>query len=346
MNNDIAAMLAADERQLQAQDEQQGREYLQYLLDLSADTADTRFLFNIGGVSTIPAGELIGIKGRAKMGKSQFAYYLAGVMLAGEQRGNVSPLVKQGKILVFDTEQSRASLQKCCRRALQLAGRTMSANYADFRPFTMRSLTPEERRQSIAQAIATELPDVVVIDGIRDLLHNFNDLNESSDVIQWLLTLTAEHGCTILCVLHQNKAKDDGNMRGHLGTELLNKLTDCFEVDKKDGRFTATCTDSRNVPCPDISFIIDGDGCFKCEVGQAVGNEKEAKMRCSLELCFNGHSELRYNDLVEAYRLEGAVSTATAKNHIRQAKAAGMLQVKNGAYVLIPQKTENIGVLQ
>ncbi|EJX06901.1 hypothetical protein EVA_04985, partial [gut metagenome] len=26
-------------------------------------------------------------------------------------------------------------------------------------------------------------------------------------------------------------------MRGHLGTELLNKLTDCFEVSKKDGKF-------------------------------------------------------------------------------------------------------------
>ena len=330
-------MLAADDRQLQAQDEQQGQEYLHYLLDLSADTADTRFLFNIGGVSTIPAGELIGIKGRAKMGKSQFAYYLAGVMLAGEQRGNVSPLVKQGKILVFDTEQSRASLQKCCRRALQLAGRAMSANYDDFMPFTMRSLTPEERRQSIAQAIATEHPDVVVIDGIRDLLHNFNDLNESSDVIQWLLTLTAEHGCTILCVLHQNKAKDDGNMRGHLGTELLNKLTDCFEVDKKDGCFTVTCTDSRNVPCPDVSFTIDIGGCFKCEIGQAVGNEREAKMRHALELCFSKQAALRYGDLVAAYTLEAAVTDRTAKSHIKEAKAKDFISVQNGHYSLSPK---------
>lgn len=339
-------MLAADERQLQAQAEQTGREYLEDLLDLSAGIADTRFLFNIGGVPTIPEGELIGIKGRAKMGKSQFAYYLAGVMLAGEQRGNVSPLVKQGMILVFDTEQSRASLQKCCRRALQLAERTPTTNYADFKPFTLRSRTPEERRLRIAQAIAAEHPGMVIIDGIRDLLHNFNDLDESSDLIQWLLTLTAEHGCTILCVLHQNKAKDDGNMRGHLGTELLNKLTDCFEVSKENGCFTVICTDSRNMPCPDVSFSIDSDGCFRCGNNNVVGNEKEARMRRALELCFSEHSELRYNDLVGAYRLEGAVSEPTAKNHIRQAKEAGMLQAKNGAYVLIPQKAENIGILQ
>ncbi len=340
MSNDMAAMLAADERRLQEQAEQQEREYLQYLLDLSTDTADTRFLFSIGGVPTIPAGELIGIKGRAKMGKSQFAYYLAGAMLAGEQRGNVTPIIKQGKVLVFDTEQSRASLHKCCRRALRLAGRTSSANHADFMPFTMRSQTPEERRQYITQAISAEQPTMVVIDGIRDLLHNFNDLNESSEVIQWLLTLTAEQGCTILCVLHQNKARDDDNMRGHLGTELLNKLADCFEVRKKDGCFTVTCTDSRNIPCSDVSFTIDSEGCFKCGAIQADGNEREVKIRRVLELCFNKQPEMGYSELVAAYQVEAAVSCPTAKNHIRQAKEMGMLQTKNRAYVLIPKKQE------
>lgn len=338
MSSDIAAKIAADERQLQAQAEQQEREYLQDLLDLSTDTADTRFLFSIGGVPTIPTGELIGIKGKAKVGKSQFAYYLAGAMLAGEQRGNVTPIIKQGKVLVFDTEQSRASLQKCCRRALRLAGRTPSANHEDFMPFTMRSHTPEERRQRITQAIEAQRPSMVVIDGIRDLLHNFNDLNESSEVMQWLLTLTAEHGCTILCVLHQNKARDDDNMRGHLGTELLNKLTDCFEVRKNDGRFTVICTDSRNMPCPDVSFTIDSDGCFSCVTSQAVGNEKEERIRRALELCFGNQPEMGYNELVKTYHAEAAVSEPTAKNHIRQAKEMGMLQTKNGAYVLIPKK--------
>lgn len=37
MGNDIGAMIAADERKLQAQAEQQGREYLKYLLDLSVE---------------------------------------------------------------------------------------------------------------------------------------------------------------------------------------------------------------------------------------------------------------------------------------------------------------------
>ena len=101
----------------------------------------------------------------------------------------------------------------------------------------MRPLTIEERRKTIEDAIKEEKPDIIFIDGVRDLLQDFNSLEQSNELIQWLLSLTAEYGCTIVSVLHQNKSKEDGNMRGHLGTELLNKLTDCFEVSKKDESF-------------------------------------------------------------------------------------------------------------
>ena len=211
--------------------------YRNHILDLSLPTNEPRFLFSIGGVPTIPQGELIGIKGRAKMGKSQFEYYLIAVMLSGAYRGNVSPLQDRYKILLFDTEQSQVSLKKCCQRALKFAGLPTDKNDTRFLPFFMRPLSIEERRNVIADAVEAEKPDIVFIDGVRDLLQDFNSLEQSNDLIQWLLSLTAEHGCTIVSVLHQNKSKDDGNMRGHLGTELLNKLTDCFEVSKKDGKF-------------------------------------------------------------------------------------------------------------
>ena len=107
---------------------------------------------------------------------------------------------------------------------------------AIFHQSRQRPLTIEERRKTIEDAIKEEKPDIIFIDGVRDLLQDFNSLEQSNELIQWLLSLTAEYGCTIVSVLHQNKSKEDGNMRGHLGTELLNKLTDCFEVSKKDGK--------------------------------------------------------------------------------------------------------------
>ena len=296
-------------------------------------------MFSIGGVPTIPQGELVGIKGRAKMGKSQFEYYLIAVMLACASRGSVKPMQDRYKILLFDTEQSQVSLKKCCQRALNFAGLPTDKNDNRFLPFFMRPLSIEERRKVIADAVDAEKPDIVFIDGVRDLLQDFNSLDQSNDLIQWLLSLTAEHGCTIVSVLHQNKSKDDGNMRGHLGTELLNKLTDCFEVSKKDGKFLVTCTDSRNVPCGDLAFSISGEGNFQTEeaVSEDKNSARAAEIQRVLKLCFKDKVSMRYGELVEAYHLEAAVTDRTAKTHIKEAKDNDFISVQNGLYSLSPK---------
>lgn len=310
--------------------------YRNHILDLSLPTNEPKFMFSIGGVPTIPQGELVGIKGRAKMGKSQFEYYLIAVMLASVSRGSVKPMQDHYKILLFDTEQSQVSLKKCCQRALNFAGLPTDKNDNRFLPFFMRPLSIEERRKVIADAVGAEKPDIVFIDGVRDLLQDFNSLDQSNDLIQWLLSLTAEHGCTIVSVLHQNKAKDDGNMRGHLGSELLNKLTDCFEVSKKDGKFLVSCTDSRNVPCADLAFSIDAEGNFQPEEASSgdKSSARAAEIQRVLKLCFKDKPSMRYGELVEAYKLEAAVSDRTAQRAIKDAKEYDFLCVTEDSYTV------------
>ncbi|MBV8038870.1 AAA family ATPase [Bacteroides sp. AN502] len=313
--------------------------YKNYVLDLSLPINEPKFLFSIGGVPTIPLAELIGIKGRAKMGKSQFEYLLIAVMLTGLSRGNIRPLQANYKVLLFDTEQSQASLKKCCQRALKYAALPIDKNDARFIPFFMRPLSIDERKQTIENAVREEHPDIIFIDGVRDLLQDFNSLEQSGNLIQWLLHLTAEYGCTIVSVLHQNKAKDDGNMRGHLGTELLNKLTDCFEVVKKDGKFIVSCTDSRNIQCPDIAFSIDANGEFRDEV---IPDENKSLARVEeikrvLRTCFNTKSEMTYTELTKSYAMEAAVSERTAQRAIKEAKNNGFLNVKGDFYTIREQ---------
>lgn len=336
MGVNVLHELSAEQMKFKAEITEDKLKYRLHILDLSLPTNEPKFMFSIGGVPTIPQGELIGIKGRAKMGKSQFEYFLIAVMLAGVSRGSVKPLADRYKILLFDTEQSQASLKKCCQRALNFAGLPSDKNNECFLPFFMRPLSIEERRKVIADAVEAEKPDIVFIDGVRDLLQDFNSLEQSNDLIQWLLSLTAEHGCTIVSVLHQNKSKDDGNMRGHLGTELLNKLTDCFEVSKKDGKFLVTCTDSRNVPCGDLAFSINGEGNFQTE--EAIAEDKNsarvAEIQRVLRLCFHTKASMRYNELVETYSLEAAVSERTAQRAIKEAKEHNFLCVSGDSYTV------------
>lgn len=321
--------LAVEQARFQTEVRNGNEKYKSHVLDLTLPTSEPKYLFSIGGVPTIPAGELIGVKGRAKMGKSQFEYILIATMLAGISRGEVKPLQDRYKILLFDTEQSKVSLKKCCQRALRYAGLPIDKNDVRFLPFFMRPLSIEERKQTIADAVREEHPDIIFIDGARDLLQDFNNLTESNDLIQWLMQLTAEYGCTIVSVLHQNKSKDDGNMRGHLGTELLNKLTDCFEVSKKDGKFIVTCSDSRNVQCADFSFSIDAEGNFREEISvkEEKGLEFAKEIQDTLRLCFAKQEAYGRNELIRAYSLESAKSESTAKRRVEIAKTQGFIQV-------------------
>lgn len=339
MGVNVLQELSTEQAKFKAKITEDRFKYKNHVLDLSQPINEPKFLFSIGNIPSIPAGELIGIKGRAKQGKSQWEYILISVMLAGISKGEIKPLQPHYKVLLFDTEQSQASLKKCCQRALKFAGLPTDKNDVRFMPFFMRPLSIEERKRVIEDAIKEEKPDIVFIDGVRDLLQDFNSLEQSNDLIQWLLHLTAEYGCTIVSVLHQNKSKDDGNMRGHLGTELLNKLTDCFEVSKKDGKFLVTCTDSRNVPCADFAFSIDADGNFQVE--ETTTENKDAaratEIQRVLNLCFEKRSQYGYRELVAAYALEAAASESTSKRRVEEAKKFDFLKVgSDGRYQLNP----------
>lgn len=310
--------------------------YKQHILDLTQPIVDAEFLFSIGNIATIPEGELIAITGQAKQGKSQFEYYLIATMLGGRSLGGVSPLLESYKVLLFDTEQSQANLQKCCQRALRFADIPDNNNDVRFIPFFLRPLKIDERLKVIEEAIKTEKPNIVFIDGIRDLLNDFNDIRESNNLIQKLLRWITEYRCTIVCVLHQNK-NNSREMRGHLGTELLNKVTDCFEVSKKSGVFTVSCTASRNVPCPALAFSINGEGDFCVEdVFVEVDRRtaaKEEKERVFQE-CFSDTTELRYGVLQDAYVRISGKSKKTAERAIKSAVENGFLLKRDEVYSL------------
>lgn len=205
-----------------------------------------------------------------------------------------------------------------------------------FIPFFLRPLTIDERLKVIEEVIKTEKPNIVFIDGIRDLLNDFNDIRESNNLIQKLLRWITEYRCTIVCVLHQNK-NNSREMRGHLGTELLNKVTDCFEVRKKGGVFTVSCTASRNAPCPDLAFSINEKGDFCIEDIPVKNDEKNVaneKWKRGLRECFSEHQSMTYTELINAYMQQGDIGKSTAKSHIKEAKEEGFLSLSNKLYCI------------
>lgn len=138
-------------------------------------------------------------------------------------------------------------------------------------PKTEKQSSNKERWRLIKMAIEAKDPDVVFIDGMRDLINDFNDLAESADIITEMMSLASQRNMCIWNVLHMNPRPgndDESKMRGHAGTELGNKVSDTLiSIKHKDPNtgqvtFTVKQQDARDKDLQDWKF----------EVTEAAGN--------------------------------------------------------------------------
>jgi hypothetical protein len=96
----------------------------------------------------------------------------------------------------------------------------------------VRAVEWKQRRALLLEAIKRCKPDLVIVDGIRDLVNDINDGVLAQEVMEELLHLATQHDCCIVCVLHQNKSGEDHNLRGWIGTELMNKAFEVYSCEK------------------------------------------------------------------------------------------------------------------
>jgi len=183
-------------------------------------------LFRAYDVPCFYRGELVAVCGKAKSGKTLFlnmimACCLTNKVLALERiaADNEGPL----RVLWLDTEQSQQSTQEIMlKRIIPLAGDINGFDEC-FYSYNLRGLGYETRRELMEVAINTLHPDLVIIDGIKDLVTDINDAVQATQIMEQLMMLAQKNNCCIVNVLHQNKSEADHNMRGSIGTELTNK---------------------------------------------------------------------------------------------------------------------------
>jgi len=77
---------------------------------------------------------------------------------------------------------------------------------------------------------------ILVLDGILDLIQDFNNVAESFNLVQWLKKITKKHDLLILCVLHLGK-KDNLSI-GHIGSFLDRKSQSVLRVEKNKEKKT------------------------------------------------------------------------------------------------------------
>ena len=220
------------------------------------------FLFTWNGTPCFARGELVAVTGKAKSGKT----YLNSLLMAacaGEGRLGLSRIgEKPLRVVWIDTEQSEDTTCEILRdRIGSMTGMMPDDNL--YHVFNLRKIKWQDRMLMVLSAIAICQPDLVIFDGIRDVVGDINDYTEAQNTIGQLLRVASEFHPCIVCVLHQNKAVEDKTLRGALGTELQNKSFETYECSKdQDTRiFTVRQTATRKYDMPNkIQFCLDSNG--------------------------------------------------------------------------------------
>ena len=133
------------------------------------------------------------------------------------------------RICYIDTESSDYDYY----RVLERIREQIITDYLphNFDSFLFREDSPNDITQMI-EIYLKENPDcsILVIDGILDLISDFNSVEQSFYLIQWLKRITKQYNLLILCVLHLGK-KDQFSI-GHIGSYLDRKSQSVLKIEK------------------------------------------------------------------------------------------------------------------
>ena len=257
-----------------------------YLLDPREDYPEPYTMLEFNGVPFGKIGGLGAISGQKKNGKTWvFTQLMAAVLGCNNERtkqylpGLVVPqrtidyLGHLPKALYIDTEMEKLSSAKVLRRVHWLCGWDIKEPNDRFAVLWLKTMpkdaeVPWKRRfELIKIAIEAIQPDVVFIDGLRDIIPSINDEEAGTQILDFFGSIAEERRMNIWLALHQNPGKaadsDEAKMRGWIGTELGNKVSDTLvsiKTKKPEGvSFTVKQQDARDKDMDDWTFEITDD---------------------------------------------------------------------------------------
>lgn len=272
-NNNLPVIPTGEEMEEAAQ---QRYDLSENWLDLSINYPSPRFLLEYNGVGFSPLGGIQAITGHQKNGKTFVMCQLMAAILNPDSvrlhaslpgltahKETLDTIDQEEPVVLYcDTEQEIENTARVARRVHYLCGWDWNVGNPRFRVLWLRAEeSVDDRWGKVKQAINEVRPTAIFLDGIRDVIGDFNDNAASSNLIAECMSIAVKMNCCMWCVLHENPGSE--KMRGHLGTELANKVSDTFvskkEKSAKGVTFKVSQVDARGKDVDDWQFEITDD---------------------------------------------------------------------------------------
>lgn len=203
-------------------------------LDFSEPYRPPRWTLSHKGTCFANLGELHVITGKSGHGKTSFMSMVMAAILKGSYGGlkyELSETVPFPVVLYIDTEQGKDDTIAIKNRICTLAGLDYKKPQDQFKIIRLRdTIKAEQRWSQILKAIWEVKPTIVFLDGMLDIVKDYNNQEECQPIIRECMITATKYDISIWCVLHENPTFD--KMVGTLGSVLQRKVTEGFAIRK------------------------------------------------------------------------------------------------------------------
>ena len=247
-------------------------------LDFTKPYVPPRWTLSHNGVPFAKVGDLHVIQGKSGHGKTALMSQFMACIIKGELGHLRYELrdVPKPVVLYIDTEMSEDDTIAVKNRVCCLAGIDKNQPSDQFKVVRLReTVSTADRWRQILKVIYEVKPTVAFLDGMLDIVDDYNDQKECQPIIRKCMTLVTHYNMSMWCVLHENPTAE--KMVGTLGSVLQRKVTECFTVVKHKH--------DKNFPTmPDIFFQVQQpkargkdleDWCFKIDNTEDWGRPVE-----------------------------------------------------------------------
>lgn len=239
------------------------------LLDFDVPYRPPRYTMERNGVPFADIGEIHIISGKPGNGKTGLMSQLEAVTLSGrfgntigrrvphkvkdETTGEIKEQIIPNRLLHIDTEQGEDDTVAFKNRVVSMAG--ISNEEAKQRFFILRLRDTEEateRWRKILKAIWLLKPTDIFLDGMLDIVKDYNDQTECQPIVRKCMKLATYYDASLWAVLHENPLVD--KLVGTLGSITQRKVSEIFTVVKVKQQEQKDA--DRNSSLPDIYFRV------------------------------------------------------------------------------------------
>ena len=234
-------------------------------LDFDEPYKPPRYTMERNGVPFADVGEIHIISGKPGNGKTGLMAQLEAVTLGGKFGNTIAREVghkTEGKdeyqviptrLLHIDTEQGKDDSIAFKNRVISMAGVPKDEAKDHFFILRLRDTElAQERWKKILKAIWQVRPTDIFLDGMLDIVEDYNDQKECQPIIRKCMKLATHYDASLWSVLHENPLAD--KLVGTLGSITQRKVSEIFTVIKV--KQSELKENDRRPDLPDIYFRV------------------------------------------------------------------------------------------